>query len=183
MNVIINPARGRGYALLARETQNPEEQDYSRQKVKCDRILLAGLLCSAILNLFLILARPHASSGSDVSSKYGNIYMKSELILFPDTYIAHLAEGSAVAWTSMSPYFGEDETIADQLWENISVDNGTVALSDSYAAAMGLPVSQRFPWDQEKGLYLLNGFHSMHCLVRWPQPCPLLNSTDGTTKC
>ena len=66
----------------------------------------------------------------------------------------------------MSPYFGEDETVADQLWENISIDNGTVALSDSYAAAMGLPVSQRFPWDQEKGLYLLNGFHSMHCLVR-----------------
>jgi len=80
------------------------------------------------------------------------------------TEYAHLARNSAVAWTSRSSYFGEDEALADQLWEEISIDNGTVALSDSYAEAMGLPISQRFPWDKEKGIYLLNGFHSMHCL-------------------
>ena len=56
--------------------------------------------------------------------------------------------------------------MADRIWEEIRVDNGTVALHDSYVEAMGLPTSQRFPWDQDKGLYLLNGFHSMHCLVR-----------------
>ena len=55
--------------------------------------------------------------------------------------------------------------MADELWEDISVDNGTVALEDDYVAKLGLPTSQRFPWDQKKGLYLLNGFHSMHCLV------------------
>ena len=63
-------------------------------------------------------------------------------------------------------YYGEDEATADCLWDEIIIDNGTVALSDSYVKEMGLPVAQRFPWDQEKGLYLLNGFYSMHCLVR-----------------
>ena len=71
-------------------------------------------------------------------------------------------------WTSKSPYYGENDTVADLLWEDISIDNGTVALKDTYIDKMGLPVSQRFPWDQQKGLYLLNGFHSMHCLVREP---------------
>ena len=73
-----------------------------------------------------------------------------------------------VAWESKSQYFGESESVADRLWEEISIDNGTVALDDGYVQEMGLPVSQRFPWDQDKGLYLLNGFHSMHCLVSWP---------------
>ena len=79
---------------------------------------------------------------------------------------AHLANDFAVAWKSKSPYFGEDEAVADRLWEDINIDNGTVALTDSETEAMGLPTAQRFPWDQEKGIYLLNGFHSMHCLVR-----------------
>lgn len=69
-------------------------------------------------------------------------------------------------WTSKSPYFGEDEAAADRLWDDINIDNGTVALSDTFVEAMGLPTAQRFPWDQEKGVYLLNGFHSLHCLVR-----------------
>ena len=85
MNTIMSPVKGREYTLLPIESQNPEEQEYSRRTVKCDRTLLAGLLCSAILNLLLILTRPHASSGSDASSTYGNIYMKSELILLTDT--------------------------------------------------------------------------------------------------
>lgn len=55
--------------------------------------------------------------------------------------------------------------MADQLWEDISIDNGTVALEDSYVETMGLPLSQRFPWDDGKGIYLLNGYHSLHCLV------------------
>ena len=83
-----------------------------------------------------------------------------------DSRAANLANDFAMAWTSKSPYFGEDEAAADRLWDDINIDNGTVALSDSFVEAMGLPTAQRFPWDQEKGVYLLNGFHSMHCLVR-----------------
>ena len=81
------------------------------------------------------------------------------------SFAAHLEYDVGAAWVSKSEYFGENETIADQFWEAISIDNGTVALDDAYAEEAGLPLSQRFPWDQKKGIYLLNGFHSMHCLV------------------
>lgn len=80
--------------------------------------------------------------------------------------LAHLRQDVSRAWESRTPYFGEDGTVANSLWDAISVDNGTVALDDSYVASMGLLVSQRFPWDNSKGLYLLNGYHSLHCLVR-----------------
>ena len=33
----------------------------------------------------------------------------------------------------------------------------------------GLPDLQPFPCDASKGLYLLNGFHNLHCLVSQPQ--------------
>jgi hypothetical protein len=33
---------------------------------------------------------------------------------------------------------------------------------------MGLPKAQRFPYDESKGIYLLNGYHSLHCLVGEP---------------
>jgi len=79
---------------------------------------------------------------------------------------AHLSREVSVPWTHMNAYFGENDTAADELWEDISIDKGTVALEDSYVRRVGLPRAQRFPWDENKGLYLLNGFHSMHCLVR-----------------
>lgn len=94
---------------------------------------------------------------------FGLLNPESHSLLKGDT--AHLSRDVDVPWASTSPYFGEDETIADRLWEGINIDNGTVALADSYVKGIGLPPSQRFPWDQRKGIYLLNGFHSMHCLV------------------
>ncbi|MCJ1261131.1 hypothetical protein MMC22_000995 [Lobaria immixta] len=111
--------------------------------------VLAALLFSLVLNAFFIVQR---------------LSILREGAAIENSVYAHLASDSTLAWTSKSPYFGEDEVEADLLWERISIDNGTVALSDSYVESMGLPTSQRFPWDQNKGLYLLNGFHGMHCL-------------------
>ena len=41
-----------------------------------------------------------------------------------------------------------------------------VALPADFATANGLPLAQRFPWDPSKGIYLLNGYHNLHCIVR-----------------
>jgi hypothetical protein len=73
----------------------------------------------------------------------------------------------SVPWVSKSAYFGEgtDEEI-DQAWDAISIDSGSIALSPAYTDKMGLPRAQEFPLDRSKGIYLLNGYHSMHCLVR-----------------
>ncbi|KAJ5729939.1 uncharacterized protein N7483_004447 [Penicillium malachiteum] len=39
-----------------------------------------------------------------------------------------------------------------------------VALSDEWAYQHGLRTAQRFPWDNSKGIYLLHGFHTLHCV-------------------
>lgn len=67
---------------------------------------------------------------------------------------------------SRSPFFGEGtEEDADQVWDQLNTDAGILALDHSYAADMGLPRSQDFPWDPSKGIYLLSGYHAMHCVV------------------
>lgn len=69
-------------------------------------------------------------------------------------------------WSWHGAYNDKNYTLQNELWEAINIDSGIVALSDSYVASKQLPVAQRFPWDKEKGLYLLNGHHNLHCLVR-----------------
>lgn len=156
------------YVLLDSEKNNTEEQHHVGRTVKHSRALLAGILFSLVLNISLVVTYLQISSKISNCGRtvYGTFHLQRlEYTSLAKSYTANLGQDSTVAWKSKSAYFGEDEAIADRLWAEISIDNGTVALSDSYVEAMELPVSQRFPWDQEKGLYLLNGFHSMHCLV------------------
>ncbi|KAF2763636.1 hypothetical protein EJ03DRAFT_379256 [Teratosphaeria nubilosa] len=62
-----------------------------------------------------------------------------------------------------SPYTDANVTLRDQLWLDINVDDGMIALDDSDVAKWNLPRSQRFPWDTTKGIYLLQGHHNLHC--------------------
>lgn len=68
-------------------------------------------------------------------------------------------------------YFGEGtEEHADRAWDAISIDNGSIALDFAYVQKMGLPPAQPFPWDATKGIYILNGYHGIHCLVSFDAP-------------
>ncbi|KAH8719545.1 hypothetical protein GQ44DRAFT_623299, partial [Phaeosphaeriaceae sp. PMI808] len=55
-------------------------------------------------------------------------------------------------------------TATSLAWEALSGDPGVVALSDEFVAATQLPVAMRYPWDSSKGVYLLQGFHNLHCI-------------------
>ena len=74
-----------------------------------------------------------------------------------------------VQFTVDSIYTSSNRTIEDEAWKspNMIPDTGLVALSDDWVRSKNLPTAQRFPWDESKGIYLLNGFHNMHCLVRF----------------
>lgn len=148
------------------ETSQSTESWFDR---KGSSFVLTALVLSLVLNIFFVVQRiPISEESAPIRhSAYGISRLRHGSFISADTRVAHLAKDFAVAWASNSSYFGEDEALADRLWDDISIDNGTVALDDAYVEAMGLPISQRFPWDQEKGLYLLNGFHSMHCLVSY----------------
>ena len=64
-----------------------------------------------------------------------------------------------------SPYDDPNITHAEALWDAIDIDTGMIALPYEFAEEKGLPRSQPFPWDESKGIYYLNSFHSIHCLV------------------
>ncbi|OTA98112.1 hypothetical protein M426DRAFT_31074, partial [Hypoxylon sp. CI-4A] len=64
----------------------------------------------------------------------------------------------------VTPYSSDNETLQDQMWRGINVDPAVVALSDNWARQHDLRTAQRFPWDQTKGIYILHGFHNLHCL-------------------
>lgn len=61
----------------------------------------------------------------------------------------------------------EIRTLDDPLWDSPEWDwnPGWIALKDSVTQAKGLPLSMQWPWDKTKGIYLIHGFHSMHCVV------------------
>lgn len=71
-------------------------------------------------------------------------------------------------------FVSDDNNITEvaQLWEELSGDPGVVALPQEFVSKKGLPEAMRFPWDTNKGVYLLEGFHSLHCLVSAYIPAP-----------
>lgn len=81
-------------------------------------------------------------------------------------------------WLAKDIFLDEDPKVADQAWDDINIDIGTIALDKSYAASMNLPEAQQFPWDESKSIYLLTGFHDLHCLASPHVSFPSLNSTE-----
>lgn len=67
-----------------------------------------------------------------------------------------------MAWTLET---GINETAQNELWDATGYDRGNIALDDEYAKSMDLPRSQRFPWDASKGIYYINAYHNLHCVV------------------
>ncbi|KAI1505677.1 hypothetical protein F5X99DRAFT_415765 [Biscogniauxia marginata] len=65
---------------------------------------------------------------------------------------------------SSTEYTADNLTTASDVWERLSGDLGVVALSQDYVNEQRLPHALRFPWDEDKGVYLLQGFHHLHCL-------------------
>ena len=64
-------------------------------------------------------------------------------------------------------FVNHNRSIADAAWNSWVVDPGIVALPHEWVKRKMLPQAQHWPWDKNKGIYLLNGFHNIHCLVSW----------------
>ena len=79
-------------------------------------------------------------------------------------FVAKLERNNPVPIMENTPYSSHNLSEVRQLWEDINIDDGMVALPDDAVSTLGVPVAQRYPWDQSKGLYFLNGYHNLHCL-------------------
>ena len=65
-------------------------------------------------------------------------------------------------WTA---YGSHNHTRDDQLWKAINPSHGFVAIDRQTATDHHLPVSMYLPSDDSKGVYLLEAYHQLHCLV------------------
>ena len=82
---------------------------------------------------------------------------------------AGLLKTKAIPYTLDNPYtVAKDRDQADKHWADIDIDAGVVALSDTFVTKNDLPEAMRFPWDDTKGIYFINAFHNLHCLVSLP---------------
>ena len=53
----------------------------------------------------------------------------------------------------------------DANWKKIKATHGTVAIDRSFAASLGLPTGDSIHADPSKSVYVLEAYHSVHCLV------------------
>ena len=66
-----------------------------------------------------------------------------------------------------SRFNSPDRAVEDAAWDSelVRPEVFAVALDDSYTEKQGLLHSMRWPWDDSKGVYVLNSGHELHCLV------------------
>jgi len=69
-----------------------------------------------------------------------------------------------VQFRTYSEFSNVNQSISDAAWESFTT-NGFVAIPHGEAADAGLPVAEDFPDDSSKGVYVLGGFHEIHCVV------------------
>ena len=70
-------------------------------------------------------------------------------------------------FTNYSSPTGEDTKEIQSLWDKIEGGHGIVALDKEWAKSLHLAPALSLPSDATKGVYAIDGYHEMHCLVRW----------------
>ena len=90
-----------------------------------------------------------------------SILSYAKLIKYP----AGILNNHLIPFEWATDYATENLTLAAELWDSIDFDPGFVALPYDWTESKSLPRAQAFPWDKSQGLYVLNGYHALHCLV------------------
>lgn len=81
----------------------------------------------------------------------------------------------------------DNRPIDDPFWDEdpvLDTFSGWIALDSEYIREHNLLSSMRWPWDQNKHIYVLHAYHSLHCVVsepsskHRPEPLPFRNMAD-----
>lgn len=83
----------------------------------------------------------------------------------PSKY-AQLRRNVSTEILAHSDFDSTNRTIQDAAWGAPELEpwNNFVALDEDYTIAVGLPHSQRWPWDSSKGTYIITSAHELHCV-------------------
>ena len=87
-------------------------------------------------------------------------------------------------WSTFSSPNATDIQSVDSAWDGIAKDFGLVAVDHEWAEKRGAPPTMDLPSDPTKGIYVVEAYHTLHCLV-FPNPSseiavesPYLTRTD-----
>ncbi|OKL58002.1 hypothetical protein UA08_06707 [Talaromyces atroroseus] len=61
-------------------------------------------------------------------------------------------------------YSSTNSTLQDELWDSIVWTHGMIARDRGWAQSQNWPDTMRLPGDESKGVWLLEGYHEIHCL-------------------
>ena len=135
-------------------------------------ISLALLCVSLAVNLFFI-CRQFISPWdllNELPTRYGESFPTSLVATMALMgYIAHLSRNVPTRYVRHSEFASTNRTIQDSAWESdprMRTWEAFISLNDESATSKGLPHSQRWPWDHNKGVYIFSGAHELHCTVR-----------------
>ncbi|TVY81904.1 Phenylalanine aminomutase (L-beta-phenylalanine forming) [Lachnellula suecica] len=131
-----------------------------------NRLILIALAGSVVLNSVLVYERFH-DQANKCKTKYGSWSLSSvQNTILTGTSAGLVADKPHVIFHD-SRYSSHDMKIQQEAWEapEMLQTVGMVALSDEYVMSKGLPEAMRWPWDDSKSIYILNSFHTLHCLA------------------
>ncbi|KAI9732962.1 MAG: hypothetical protein M1818_007395 [Claussenomyces sp. TS43310] len=113
------------------------------------------LVLSVILNLIFVLSSLTSFNYVSGDESYNR------------SLYAKLAADTMMPWDNTTAYTNSNLTLSDEAFKTLSADDGVVALDQEWAAANGLPPSTGlFPWDRSKRMYVINGYHGIHCIAQ-----------------
>ena len=85
-----------------------------------------------------------------------------------DVFLPAIVDSIPTTWTRFwwnTAYSPKNHTESDDLWEAILPSHGFVAMDRKWAKVRQWPESMYLPSDHGKGVYLLEAYHQLHCLV------------------
>ena len=85
--------------------------------------------------------------------------------LLTSQFLASLTNDLPKPFIHTTEYSSGNLSEVQNLWDAISFDEGQISIPHDVAAELQLPPSQPFPWDSTRGIYLINAYHNIHCLV------------------
>ncbi|KAI0965934.1 hypothetical protein F4678DRAFT_451258 [Xylaria arbuscula] len=134
-----------GLLTPSEKIESTEEGPMRSRDYGCLPVLISVLTASLVANAILLWAwvHEHALATSCKSPLAG--LRPNKLTDFNSTTI----------WGDAS-----NITALDELWYTMDVNAGIIQLPKQ----SHLGSTQDFPWDKTRGLYILNSYHSLHCL-------------------
>ncbi|KAG5987437.1 hypothetical protein E4U54_004997 [Claviceps lovelessii] len=93
-----------------------------------------------------------------------NCWLATQLFVLPSP--SPVLSIANLKWNQPTPIPFDERGIDDPLWDDPEFDYfaGFVALDHQYAKKHNILSSQNWPWDHSKGIYVLHGYHSLHCV-------------------